>query len=64
MYIDFYWKIFLKVQLTSISIGSGNGLVLYSVPGVSHYPNTLGPRQNGQHFADGIFRCIFLNENV
>ena len=27
-------------------------------------PNTLRPRQNGHHFADGIFKCIFLNENV
>ena len=26
--------------------------------------NTLRPRQNGRHFADDIFRCIFLNENV
>ena len=26
--------------------------------------NTLGPTQNGGHFADGIFRCIFVNENV
>ena len=26
--------------------------------------NTLRPRQNGCHFADNIFRCIFLNENV
>ena len=26
--------------------------------------NTLGPRQNGRHFADDIFKCIFLNENV
>ena len=26
--------------------------------------NTLGPRQHGRHFADDIFRCIFLNENV
>ena len=23
-----------------------------------------GPRQNGRHFADDIFKCIFLNENV
>ena len=22
------------------------------------------PRQNGRHFADAIFKCIFLNENV
>ena len=24
--------------------------------------NTLRPRQNGSHFADDIFNCIFLNE--
>ena len=26
--------------------------------------NTLRPRQNGRHFPDDIFRCIFFNENV
>ena len=26
--------------------------------------NPLRPRQNGRHFADAIFKCIFLNENV
>ena len=26
--------------------------------------NTLRPRQSGRHFADDIFKCIFLNENV
>ena len=26
--------------------------------------NTLKPRQNGRHFADDIFKCIFVNENV
>ena len=26
--------------------------------------NTLRPRQNGCHFADDMFKCIFLNENV
>ena len=26
--------------------------------------NTLRPRQNGRHFADDIFNCIFLNENI
>ena len=25
--------------------------------------NTLSPRQDGLHFPDGIFNCIFLNEN-
>ena len=26
--------------------------------------NSLGPRQNGHHFADDIFNCISLNKNV
>ena len=26
--------------------------------------NTLSPRQNAHHFADHIFKRIFLNENV
>ena len=25
---------------------------------------TLSPRQNGRHFPDDIFTCIFLNENI
>ena len=29
-----------------------------------HPINTLRPRQNGRHFADDVFKCIFLNENV
>ena len=26
--------------------------------------NKLRPRQNGRHFADDMFKCIFLNETV
>ena len=26
--------------------------------------NTLRPRQNGRHFADDAFKCVFLKENV
>ena len=26
--------------------------------------NTLRPRQNGRHFTDDTFKCIFLNENI
>ena len=26
--------------------------------------NTLRPRQNGRHFADDIFKCIFLNKDA
>ena len=28
------------------------------------YINTLRPRQDGSHFPDHIFKCIFFNENV
>ena len=32
---------------------------------IEHYViNTLRLRQNGQHFPDKIFKCIFLNENI
>ena len=30
----------------------------------SNFLNTLRPRQNGRHFADDMFKWIFLNENV
>ena len=31
---------------------------------IAYALNTLGPRQNGRHFTDDIFKCFFLNENV
>ena len=31
---------------------------------VKNRVNTLRPIQNGRHFADDVFKCIFLNENV
>ena len=31
---------------------------------ITPYINTLRPRQNGRHFPDDIFKCIFINENV
>ena len=31
---------------------------------LQNYFNTLRPRQNGRHFPDDIFKCIFSNENV
>ena len=30
----------------------------------SWHVNTLRPKQNGRHFADDIFKCFSLNENV
>ena len=29
---------------------------------ISH--NTLRPRQNGRHFAEDVFKCIFCNQNL
>ena len=31
---------------------------------IRHTFNTLRSRQNGRRFPDGIFKCIFLNENA
>ena len=28
------------------------------------YFNTFRPRQNGHHFADDVFKCLYLNGNV
>ena len=39
-------------------VSSGDATVLYQLF------NTLRPRQNGRHFADETFNCIFVNENV
>ena len=39
-------------------------IYIYSVHVSVMCVNTLRPRQNGRHFADDIFKCIFLNENV
>ena len=38
--------------------------MLLSPPTLFTWINTLRPRQNGRHFADDTFKCIFLNENV
>ena len=41
-----------------------NAISLYVTIPVQWKFNTLRPRQNGRHFADNTFWCIFLNENV
>ena len=65
----FAWKRGVLLELKSaISVKkgcfsrpeSGVGFVGCGVCGV----NTLRPRQNGRHFADDIFKGIFLNESV
>ena len=36
----------------------------YETRDIQNIFNTLRPRPNGRHFADDIFKYIFLNENV
>ena len=38
--------------------------IMLNYPSSSACFNTLRLRQNGRHFADNIFKCIVLNENV
>ena len=54
--IHFYYDSLLTACLTHI------GQTKMATSNVGF--NTLRPRQNGRHFADDIFKCIFLNENV
>ena len=37
-------------------------VALWLCMGSLYWVNTLRPRQNGCHFADDTFKCIFLNE--
>ena len=46
-------------------MGYTGSVVWYPTPAIfSLLYNTLRPRQNGRHFPDDIFKCIFLNENL
>ena len=44
--------------------GTNDNRNLALPPGGVTCLNTLRPRQNGHHFADDIFKWVFLNENV
>ena len=51
--------------MTYSIIQKTTGWHYWSIPGSSiHFVNTVRPRQNGRHFQNDIFRCIFVNENV
>ena len=39
-------------------------LLIHALTSTAIFINTLRPRQNGRHFADDIFKCIFSNENA
>ena len=40
------------------------GILPHAKWDMEHVINTFRPRQNGRRFADDIFKCIFLNENI
>ena len=55
----------LLAMRVSMQIGQGVLWQLAPVGKCCHdIINTLRPRQNGRHFADDIFKFIFLNENA
>ena len=54
-------SICMMFMVCCVLLQSGNG---WFYPPPSELLNTLRPRQNGRHFPDDIFKCIFLNKNV
>ena len=54
-----------KWDITKTHLGNSPSVVKHAhIPAKHTTFNTLRPRQNGRHFADDIFKCTFLNENV
>ena len=51
-------------KISSVTQMSFNIVYLSLMPPRGQWVNTLRPRHNGRHFADDIFKCILLNENV
>ena len=47
-------------QWQLLDVGQTINSQIHSIPCV----DTLRPRQNGWHFTDDIFKCIFLDENI
>ena len=73
VYVLFYIPIYLSSYLKQVY--HGVGFISFNIvhsPFQKHLSdqmfacpiNTLRPRQNGQHFLDNIFKCIFMNENI
>ena len=50
----------ISINIFMIFSNGGYFIQAPSYPSV----NTLRLRQNGRHFPDNIFKCIFMNENV
>ena len=61
------WYITVPSCACFIDIQQGVAVLAYKITRLEMLVlriNTLGPSLNGRHFADDIFKCIFLNENV
>ena len=58
LYIDFILSIFFQ-HSNILTRASHHWCLASNIVLV----NTLRPRQNGRHFADDIFMCVFYNEN-
>ena len=60
----YIWYSHTSVISNSSMTSNWNDTITLSYWGFGQSINTLRPRQNGRHFADNIFKCIFFNENV
>ena len=60
------WQLFLYSDFweRKLKIGTGYGFVYTLFATWRPIINTLKPGQNGRHFADDVFQCIFVNENI
>ena len=56
----------IELQVVPYVVHEVNTVCLFTVPPCLCMwdINSLRPRQNGRHFVDDIFKCIFLNKNV
>ena len=52
-----YFKTNIYFRFENVAHGFHSHLIV-------SFSNTLRPRQDSHHFADDIFKCIFLNDNV
>ena len=58
------WRLGTK-QATSHYLNQSPSLMMHRcVTSWPQWVNTLRPTQNGRHFADDTFKCVFLNENI
>ena len=57
---NFNQNVMILIQQNAFKNVCKMGTILFR----PHCVNTLRPRQNGRHFADAIFKCVFFKENV